>query len=300
MVLASVVVYLLSWPLLYTNFYNGLKFYWVYTFQSGISTGTQWQIGPLLQTVTTMPEMMLIFLGIGLVFVIARLFRENSYFWHLLLLWLIVPILRTSIPGAVNFDGIRHFLEFVPAAALIAGFGLEQSIQSVAGKKWLPEWSIRLIALALITVNVIQIYSVYYPDLHLYYNEFTGGFEGAKELFLGSDATDYWAVSYRPGIEWLDENVPHNSRLVTPVAYWVVNIEAPVLLRPDIKIVPGIPPGAEMMASKEPFFLMFIDRPLSNPALKSYLAYVMQHGKLVHQIFVDHVPVLYIYKFGGN
>jgi 4-amino-4-deoxy-L-arabinose transferase-like glycosyltransferase len=299
MAFTSAGLYLLSWPFLYSNPYLGLRHHWGQIFLVGTEGASHWQIGPLLQTVTTMPEVMLICLGIGLCVVTAVLVRKNTPFWRLALVWLIFPILRLSVPTGVNFDGIRHYLEFVPAAALIAGYGLAQSIRWVVNKKWLPEWIANVLAITLIAVNLFQVYYVYQPYLHLYYNLFTGGLSGARDRFLGREATDYWAVSYRPGMEWLNANAPPNSKLVVPVAGWVANVEAPVLLRPDIQLVQSMTDGSEMQASNEPTFIMFV--------LRSYLGnsedevdYVIKNGSLVHQIFVDHVPVLYIYRFGGD
>ncbi len=299
MVLASVGVYILSWPFLYHNVFFGLKSYWGSIFQIATSGAGQWQIGPLLQVVTTMPELMLTFLGIGLIFVIGRMVRTNTFFWRLVLVWMIFPILDFSLPNAVNFDGIRHFLEFVPAAALIAGFGLERSINWVAEKKWLPKWTVQLTAFTIISVNLLQIYILFYPYLHLYYNQFTGGLSGARDRFLGREATDYWAGSYRPGMEWLNANAPFNSMLVVLEAGWVANIESPVLLRPDIQIVQSMPDGPEMQASNEPYYIMFILRSFLG-GTEDEIDYTMNYGKLVHQIVVDHVPVLYIYQFGGE
>ena len=61
---------------------------------------------------------MLLFLGIGLAVVVLRAVRRSEGVWRLLLVWMLIPILRLSIPSGLNFDGIRHFLEFLPAAAL--------------------------------------------------------------------------------------------------------------------------------------------------------------------------------------
>jgi hypothetical protein len=162
----------------------------------------------------------------------------------------------------------------------------------------LPLLFARVTALALILINLFQIYILFFPYLHLYYNQFTGGLSGAQERFLGREATDYWAGSYRPGMEWLNENAPPNSKLVAPVAGWVANIEAPVILRPDLQIVQSMPDNEEMQASPEPYFIMFILRAGLGNA-EDEVAYTMNHGKLVHQIIVDQVPVLYIYQFGG-
>jgi hypothetical protein len=60
-----------------------------------------------------------------------------------------------------------------------------------------------------------------------------------------------------------------------------------------------MPDGSEMQASKEPYYIMFILRgDLGNA--EDEVDYTMNRGKLVHQIVVDQVPVLYIYRFGGD
>ena len=299
MVVSSVGVFILSWPFLYPNLYIGLKTYWGGNFRVGTGGGTHWQLGPLRQVVTTMPELMLVCLAIGLVLVVVRLMRGSTPFWKLLAVWLVLPILQVSVPTAVNFDGIRHFLEFVPAAALIAAYGLDRLIRWVAGRRWLPQWSVRLTALVLLGVNLVQIYATYYPNLHLYYNEFTGGLAGARGCFLGGEATDYWAVTYRPGMDWLDRNAPPDSKLVVLMAPWVADLEAPVFLRSDIQLVHGMPDGPEMNASKQPYYIMFILRAGLGNA-EDEVVYAQKHGQLAYQIFVDGVPVLHIYKFGGN
>lgn len=295
----GLLVYILSWPYLFTNPYLGLKAYWGFIFRLGTSGGQHWQIDAFREVLATMPEIMLALFLIGLAIVILRKPRENTPIWSLLSFWAIIPVLRQSLPGANNFDGIRHFLEFVPAAAIIAAISLNQIALWVAQRKWLPRLGTLSIVIGLIVANLVQAYALFYPYTHLYYNQFTGGLSGARDHFLGNEATDYWAGSYRPGMEWLNEHAPYNSYLIIPVAGWVAELQAPILLRPDIEIVPSMPDDLTLRTSDKPYFVMFIlRRGLGNS--QDEVDYTIKYGTLVHQIVVDQVPIFHLYRFGGR
>ena len=296
---SSISVHILTWPYLYTNTITNLKNYWLFLFtQGGRGTSGAWSIDGLRQILTTMPEFMLLAFVIGIIFVLGQAWREKSPFWRLLLFWALVPILRTLILGEINFDGIRHFLEFVPAAALIAGYGVSRTATLIVRKRQSLRLAIQMGMLVLLIANLVQINLKFYPYLHLYYNVFTGGFDGAKDKFLGSEATDYWASSYRQGMEWLDQNAPINSSTYALIAPWIINLSGPVLLRSDIRIVTTLPDFKIMDQAREPYYLMFILR--NGGDAQDEIDYTMKHAKLVYQIVVDRVPILDIYKFGGN
>lgn len=295
-VISSISVYLLSWPYLYTDTLSRLKSYWVYIFSQGGRSSYTWNIDPIRQVLTTMPEFMLLVMVISMIFVINQILREKAPFWRLLFFWAIIPIIRVSIPGAVNFDGIRHFLEFLPAVALICGYGTSRII-SEASKKWhIPKITLHICLLVLQISNIIQINIIYYPYLHLYYNEFVGGLAGAKEKFLGTEATDYWASSYRQGMQWIDQNVPIGSPVTVLIAPWIVNLSAPVMLRPDIQVISKPLDSNIVQQSKVPFYVMFITR---EGFASDEINFTRQHAILVYQLFVDKVQILCIYKFGG-
>ena len=84
---------------------------------------------------------MLLFLLAGIIIIIHRLLQKDQTVFRLWLAWLMVPIIRISLPGMINFGGIRHFLEFIPAAALIAGYGAASLVdvfsKGESGKKLL-------------------------------------------------------------------------------------------------------------------------------------------------------------------
>jgi hypothetical protein len=296
---SSISVYILSWPYLYTHTFLRLKSYWKYIYtQGGRNSGNVWNIDPLRQALTTMPELMLIACGIGTLLVLCQVWRKKSPFWRLLLLWAILPILRASLPGAVNFDGIRHFLEFVPAVALIAGYGASRMASLLAQKLHFPKLFMQMGILILLTTNMVQINWQFYPYLHLYYNELTGGLAGARDKFLGTEASDYWASSYRQGMEWLNKNAPANSSVRALIAPWIVTISAPVLLRSDIHAISKLPDFSVMRQSQDPYYLMFILR--GGGGAQDEIDYTRKNAKLVYRIIADRVPILEIYQLGGN
>ncbi len=310
--IAALAVYFTSWPYLYAHPLNNLKTYWHYIFtQGGRTGGPGWSIDPLRQVLTTMPEVMLLALATGLILAAIRVFRTESEnrvdtpnppdptILRVLLLWLVFPILRVSLPGAVNFDGIRHFLEFVPAAALLAGYGAAQAVrllQRIAPR--FPTIAARALPMILLVANMVQINLSFYPFLHLYYNALTGGLSGARQGWLGMEAGDYWASSYRQGMEWLSQNAPAGSVVHAMSAGWIVDISAPVFLRPDIQVMPveHLPDFSVLDRSEKPVYLMFA---LRGGDLLDELAYCQKRKAPVYQIVVDNAPILQIFKFGG-
>ena len=49
-----------------------------------------------------------------------------------LIVWVAVPVGRVTMPGMLNFDGIRHFIEFYPALCVLAGLGLSRIMDETA------------------------------------------------------------------------------------------------------------------------------------------------------------------------
>ncbi len=301
MLLSAASIYLLSWPYLYAAPAQRLGQYWSYILSQGDRTGLAgWHFDPIHLVLETMPEVMLVFLGIGLIFVLPRALRDERPLWRIILLWLIIHIARSSVPGAVNFDGIRHFLEFLPAAALVAGYAASRLMDLFASRRRVWRLAAQTAVVLLLAANSGDILFHYYPYLHLYYNRLSGGLASAGERSAGVESSDYWATSYRQGMEWLNSHAPPNSHLHALIANWIVQVSGPVILRQDIQISPegALPDFDVMRASPSPYYLMFILRQGGESA--DEIAYTIKHGRLVYQVVVDSVPILVIYRFGGG
>jgi hypothetical protein len=296
MIVAAVGFYVGAWPYLYADPIGRTYRHVAYIFSQGHRRGgTAWSWDPVVQAVTTMPEAVLLLLCIGIALAILHLRRRSSQspILRLLLIWAALPIVRASVPGAVNFDGIRHFVEFVPAVALLAGYGGASLIQ-VAGPH-LTRGAIA--ALALLGVMVWNIGGGlirYHPYEPLYYNSLVGGLAGARMKYGFPEATDYWASSYRHGAAWLNANAPEGAFLYVPVAPWVVTVAAPIWLRTDIRVIPRhdlVP----RLSSGRAVYVMFITRRGWYDAIATYSE---RELKPVHQVVVDGLPVMKIYRLG--
>ncbi|MEM1248599.1 MAG: glycosyltransferase family 39 protein, partial [Acidobacteriota bacterium] len=79
-------------------------------------------LSPLQALLFTTPPLMLLAGAIGLI-PLAQALRRRDRLAALLFSWTLVTLGRMYLPGAVNFDGIRHFLELLPALTLLAAWG---------------------------------------------------------------------------------------------------------------------------------------------------------------------------------
>ena len=236
-----------------------------------------------------MPEIDLVLLSVGIASALWGFIKTRSRLLQLLLVWLVVPILRASLPGAANFDGIRHFVEFVPAACLLAAYGGATLVKLAARFKVRQAFAAATLVL-LVVVNIAEIEARFFPYDYLFYNSLVGGLKGAQQI--SSDATDYWGGSYRQGVQWLNYNVERGAQVHVAIAPWIVKLTSPIWLRGDIGLIDE--PVVKLKVEQGyPVYVMFITRP---GWYNNIANYATQKLKPVHQITVDGATVLVIYK----
>jgi len=296
--LTAISVYFLSWPYLYADPMRVLDHVRYITTQGGRTgnSGLNWT--PLLQVITTMPEVMLIFLLAGLFFIIHQLLQKDQPVLRLWLAWLIVPIIRISLPGMINFGGIRHFLEFIPAAALIAGYGAASLVDILSKGVPVRKLLLTTCAALLIFANITWITLRFHPYQYIYYNSLIGGLPGAAERFGISEATDYWAVSYRQGLNWLNQHTMGKINLYVPIADWLVRLPQKIWLRPGIEIIDQAQAG-DMLEQQQPFYVMIVNNPFFYDEIAEF---AVEKMKPAYQITVDGSRILNIYQMkpAGN
>ncbi len=287
----SVPIYFLLWPYLYAD-PSRVFDYFSYLASQGGRSGMLWNWDPLIQAISTMPETTLILLVIGLVFMVRNWHRMNSPILRLLAVWLIFPVLRNSLPGMMNFDGIRHFEEFVPAACIVAGYGGSSLVSWVQTKFNVRKvWS-AMVILTLVTLNIGAIGVNYFPYLNVYHNSMIGGLDGAHNKYHLTEATDYWGSSYRAGMGWLNDNAEVDSWLYVPVAGHIIKVTGELRLRNDISLLDE-QEIKELKSLDRPIYVMFVTRWGWYNAIAKY---TVNNLEPVHEIIVDDVPILQIYK----
>ncbi len=283
------IVFFVIWPYFYADPIGRLQTYYNFILTEGYARGaTNWNWDPLVQAITTMPETELVLLMVGIGGAVWGWLKHQSRLLQLLLAWLAVPLLRASLPGAANFDGIRHFEEFVPAACLLAAYGATMLIQ-LASRFTFRTAAAAAVAL-LIVVNIGAIEARYFGYEYIYYNSLVGGLSGMQRLV--PDTTDYWGSTYRQGVQWLNYNAEGGAQLHVAIAPWIVRLTSPIWLRSDIGLIEE--PVINLKVDQGyPVYVMFITRP---DHYDTTATLCVQQLKPVHQITVDGATVLLIYR----
>ncbi len=263
---------------------------------------------PVLQAILlTTPPMLLAGFALGLIPCIRQALARDR-FALLLLAWIVVVLGRYLLPQAVNFDGVRHFLELFPAMATVAGWGVVWAARHLL--RWLrPAAATHATAgLALVVVLTLlpSAWAVLrtHPFQIAYWNVFAGGYGGAREQRL-PQAADYWGMSYRLGLRWLNENAPQNALLAVPVIEHAVRLVEPLWLRSDITLLPIVTPFSPRIdprrleltraaAATQPLYVMFVDRmDWRNELMLDCLQFLQP--EVVWEL--DGAPVLSIYRY---
>jgi hypothetical protein len=295
MVGIAISTHVFSWPYLYSNPMGRIYRYYNFIFTQGERGGIgYWNPDAIIQTVITMPEILTLFLITGLTAAIMLVFKgKGRPFFQLIIVWCLVPIVRAVLPSAQNFDGIRHFLEFLPAAGLLMGYGAERITSTLT--KWKPHYQKiwQVIVAGLLLLNLGIAHWVYHPYQYIYFNSLVGGLQGARDRLNLPEATDYWAVSYRQGINWLNQNAETGASISAPIAQWNFRLIAPLWLRSDLRYTSRSQID-EAYATGKPAYLMSITREnFYTPVIWECL----QQNGVVYEIVIDRAPIMKICKF---
>ncbi len=272
------------------------------------ATTREESMAPVIEAIVlTTPVLILVLAAIGVVAAGLRARRGNRAA-ILLLVWIPAVMARYLVPSAVNYDGVRHFLEIFPALAALAGLGVAFLVDGVTRFLGPRLHSLRpsllgaLLAALLLLPPVTGLLRTHPFEL-AYWNRLAGGLAGAYAHGL-PQAGDYWGTSYRLGIEWMNENAPPGAFLAVPVIEHAVRLVAPERLRRDITVVPLTTPfspqidprrqaALDDLARKRPVYVMFVDR---RDWLNPLMIFSLRERSPLVTWDLDEVPVLRIYK----
>lgn len=231
-----------------------------------------------------------------LLLALAGLWNRRACGEHRLLLALgvLVPVGRTALPGAINFDGVRHFLEFMPFLALLAGLGLDLLLHA-AGRAT-PAWG----AAARVAGGVALAGALFagpalacagtWPFGNCYWSGLAGGLRGAQARGWTS-ATDYWGASYWQAFEWLSRNAEPGAGVAAPVAWHVAEAIAPLRLREDLRLVRSAEPAGAPLPPV--LYVAYITHP---PFYGPMTWELEDRGGAFHELRVQDAPILKIHR----
>jgi hypothetical protein len=261
--IAGIALLIASWPWLWDAPFERLLLNVRYTLARGRGFNAA-NVAPwYLMVLLTTPIAVLILAGASVPGLIRRA-RAREPLALFLLSWIAVVAVRLSIPGAVNFDGVRHFLELFPPLAALAGIGAVEWAQRLQAPRAVRT-AILAVPIACTAWSLIAVH----PFETVYWNALIGGYSGARALRI-PQSSDYWVASYRHGMRWMNGHAERNAMLIVPIAGHTVTMAAPVRLRRDIRVVVPRrisaedamrwPAVAAELAKTRPVYLMFVPR----------------------------------------
>jgi hypothetical protein len=269
--LAGTAVLVGSWPYLWADPVGrlGAHLSYLLTREQAMAPGSHASALAALAWTTPLPFLLAVALGLG---PLVRRLRAGDRLARLLVVWIGVVLARLHLPGAVNFDGVRHFLELFPPLAAVGGLGLAAAARFARARVPSARRG-RALAAALVAVPLlaqVAALAAVHPFGTTYWNELVGGLGGAQARGL-PQAGDYWGASYRQGLAWLSAHAEPGSALAVPIAEHAVRLVAPVRLRADIDLLPltsparpGIPPPLLdrlfALAAARPVYVMTVRR----------------------------------------
>jgi len=230
----------------------------------------------------TLPLVILILFGAGL----AKFFRglaqrKNIFVYSLLLVWLALRLAIAFWPGAIRYDGVRHFLLVLPAIAIIAALGLNWLLALVKEKFPAYRRKITVAILSIIFLSLAIEFVQIYPFGDSYFNELVrlvipSHIENHLEM-------EYWGATYNQGVAWLNKNAAPNSSFCVPAAEHLLQFYP---LRVDLSF---------SCDAKQTDYLMFFTRKTSIP-IDIDKVFNYSSSEPVFKISRFNSDLLYIYK----
>lgn len=236
--LVVAAIFLGSWPYLWADPIN--NFLKIFFYYKGIGTGPAnfpgyvfygFDLYPFFWIITTTPPLILFLsaLGIAGTFLYWKKSDKTAFLW---LLWFLLPVLRVTLPGSTIYGGVRQIFEYIPAMALLAGYGAKIICDSLNKKyKILPG----LILVILFIPHIVGLIKLH-PNENVYFNGIVGGLPGAVSRNIPSWGNSY-GNAYWQAVQWMNLNSEKDSELAL-VQGTGLNIPS-TQLRPDIKFSNG-------------------------------------------------------------
>ncbi|MFC1975503.1 ABC transporter permease [Chloroflexota bacterium] len=160
--------------------------------------------------IVTVPVVFQVAFVLGLVLWVVN-FRKFSDIQRAVVTLVLLQIFFLPIVAIIKnstiYDGLRQFLFILPGIAIIA------TVSLVWLFKWLSGINARLVFAAIVLVLFAQIASDMvglHPYEYTYFNRISGGLKKVHNRY----ETDYWGLSLREAMEWVNKNNVSNEKVV--------------------------------------------------------------------------------------
>lgn len=289
LIVGSLFIYL--WPFLWhnpvKNFIDAIAYY------HNIGTGAAnfpgyifygFDLYPIFWIFITTPPLVLFLSILGIVgtFLFWKKNDKTAFLW---VLWFLIPIARVTLPNTAVYGGVRQIFEYIPAMALLSGFGAKIIFDYVK-----PKFKVlSAIVLLLFFIPQIIVLIKLHPNENVYFNSLVGGLPGAVQRNI-----PYWGNSYGnaywQAVQWMNLNSEKNAKLGL-VQGTGQNIP-PIQLRSDIQFSNGYW-TASFRGGEYLMELTFNSGINPYPHAWEYVNKVLEP---VYQVEVEGVPIAKVWK----
>ncbi len=141
-----------------------------------------------------------------------RLVRRYQPLWIIMVLFAgIFPVFYVIYKDSVLHDGWRHLTFAYPPLAIAAGLFWNELARFFPDKKAIQYGVFGAMGLLLADAALFIGKNSAFP--YIYFNPIAGGMQGA----FGQYETDYWGLSIRQGLEWLEEQHIISDTMSSPI-----------------------------------------------------------------------------------
>lgn len=236
-----------------------------------------WYYLPKLLLITT-PLIFLVTFVIGLFWIFFRYKKFNDLQRACIILVLLqvffLPILAIVRQSTI-YDGIRQFIFILPGIAVICSATFIWIYQKIS-RKTMQLFACALIV-ALVSPIVLDMLALH-PYEYIYFNRISGGLPKAYNQY----ETDYWGLSMREAMEWINNNGEPN---LTVVSSHPVRLSK-TFANPEIKVIAY--EEFDQTKNAKPFYYLAMPRWDYQDKFAEC--------KLVHQVIRQGVPLSIVRK----
>ena len=161
-----------------------------------------------------LPEVVLLLIVVAVCLGIREMLRfpEAGDFpvalsYLLLAFSVLFPVCYAISVGPYLYDEIRHFLFIIPPLICISALALNRCLEWLLTKPFMGQ--VALATLAIYLLLQVRIMSMLHPYEYAYFNRLIGGMAGAAK---NGYETEYWATSYKEGVEKLKQYLLERDR----------------------------------------------------------------------------------------
>ena len=200
-----------------------------------MSDATPWYYGPLWM-LKTIPLFTIIGMIGGLIFIPSWSKKYSTTAITLLFFAALFPVFYVVYKDSSLHDGWRHLIFEYPPMVIIAALFWIEIEKLLSTKKMGKQIAYGLLAILMINPTLFIARNIHQP--YIFFNPIGGGISGA----FGDYETDYWGVSVRPALKWMEKegilsDNMQDTVIIGTTFHFNTSHQLPLSYRKHVKVV---------------------------------------------------------------